>query len=377
MSGRADTVFLRIEGVLQSWGDASTMVVRRTMDAPTKSGVLGMLCCAMGLARREANEALEGLRALRMAARIDRPGERWWDYHTVGAATGILAADGSVKTTASTGELETLISRREYLADASFLVALQGDPQVVDIVRHVAERPIWPFFLGRKSCPPSAPILASPRPGENWANPGRYGDLLTALSQVPWSPRRLDIDPEPPSGGVPCLVEWVPTNEGTLVPADADIWYDNPVSFCPPAHEPRVVLRTMLHVTIGGATLPRLPAPPRLHADYKNHEYRVRRVERLSRDHGLCVFCKAPATTVQHITYRRAGGNEALEDLRSLCRLCHDAVTMLEYGHGMGIDRINPEDPKWRELIIQKRRDIIRFRSLETRRRRLSPEEVE
>ena len=97
----------------------------------------------------------------------------------------------------------------------------------------------------------------------------------------------------------------------------------------------------------------------------------------MKEDYGLCVFCKAPASTVQHITYRRAGGEETQDDLRSLCRLCHDAVTMIEYGLGMGLDRINPEDPQWRGEIIRKRQEIIRFRSLETRRRRLSPEEVE
>ena len=74
-------------------------------------------------------------------------------------------------------------------------------------------------------------------------------------------------------------------------------------------------------------------------------------MQRLERDCNLCVFCKTPATTVQHVTYRRAGkGDETQEDLRSLCRLCHDAVTMIEYGLGMGLDRINPEDPRWREL---------------------------
>jgi 5-methylcytosine-specific restriction endonuclease McrA len=97
----------------------------------------------------------------------------------------------------------------------------------------------------------------------------------------------------------------------------------------------------------------------------------------LKADYGLCVICKAPASTVQHITYRRAGGEETQDDLRSLCRLCHDAVTMIEYGLGMGLDRINPEDPQWRGEIIRKRQEIIRFRSLETRRRRLSPEGVE
>jgi hypothetical protein len=80
---------------------------------------------------------------------------------------------------------------------------------------------------------------------------------------------------------------------------------------------------------------------------------------------------------VQHTTYRRAGGGESPDDLRSLCRLCHDAVTMIEYGLGMGMDRINPEEPRWREEIIRKRGEIIEFRSLETRRRHLAHEEVE
>jgi hypothetical protein len=80
---------------------------------------------------------------------------------------------------------------------------------------------------------------------------------------------------------------------------------------------------------------------------------------------------------VQHVTYRRAGGDEIPDDLRSLCRLCHDAVTMIEYGHGMGLDRIDPSDPRWRADITEKRGEIIAFRSLETRRRRLAAEEVE
>jgi hypothetical protein len=50
---------------------------------------------------------------------------------------------------------------------------------------------------------------------------------------------------------------------------------------------------------------------------------------------------------------------------------------MIEYGLGMGLDRINPEDPRFRNDIIRKRDEIIAFRSLETRRRRLNAEEVE
>ncbi|MBZ0252699.1 MAG: HNH endonuclease, partial [Candidatus Methylomirabilis sp.] len=116
---------------------------------------------------------------------------------------------------------------------------------------------------------------------------------------------------------------------------------------------------------------------PRPRADYGNTEYKAKRKARLAADHHLCVFCKAPGTTVQHVTYRRAGGGESPDDLRALCRLCHDAVTMIEYGLGMGLDRIDPTEARWRDRIVEKRDEIVRFRSLETRRRRLDPQEVE
>ena len=81
----AYTLFLRLESPLQAWGDNSKFVIRRTMEAPTKSGVIGMLCAALAVNRSEASqEWLPRLSALSMGVRIDAPGVRWWDYHTVG-----------------------------------------------------------------------------------------------------------------------------------------------------------------------------------------------------------------------------------------------------------------------------------------------------
>jgi len=176
----------------------------------------------------------------------------------------------------------------------------------------------------------------------------------------------------------------VPTPEEPEAPDDALVWYDVPVAFVVPAHRPRFVLRRHLSVGATGVIAAMVkpaqsatPPPPRPRANYDNSEYKEKRRQRLEQDRHLCVFCKGPATTVQHVTYRHAGGNEQPEELRALCRLCHDAVTMIEYGLGMGMDRINPEEERWREQIIRKREEIIRFRSLETRRRKLAPEEVE
>jgi CRISPR system Cascade subunit CasD len=366
----ANTVFLRLAGPLQAWGDNSKFVIRRTMEAPTKSGLLGLICCAMGKSRREASEFLPELNELRMGVRIDRRGTRWWDWHTVGAGIGILRADGKgIKRTGGRKDdpIETLISRREYLCDASFLVALQGDAGPIQDVACALKAPKWPVFLGRKSCPPSLPVFS---------DVGRYASLKAALSAVPWPSRysKREHTGEP----LGCLIEWRRTYDEDVAPADAEVWYDRPVSFDPPVHEPRLVVRDFVSAEPGDPTQHHTPPLPRPRAKYGDERYKEARKQRLREDHGLCVFCKSLATTVQHVTYRRAGGDEKPKDLRSLCRLCHDAVTMIEYGLGMELDRINPEDPQWRDKIIQKRDEIIRFRSVEGRRRalRAAPDRV-
>jgi len=376
----ANTLFLRLEGPLQAWGNQeSKFVIRRTAEAPTKSGVIGMLCAALGVSRPEAaGEWLPKLSDLRMGVRVDAPGVRWWDYHTVGAGMKMRTAEGKTKDGA-------MLTRREYLCDASFLVALQGESPLIGELEAALRTPKWTLYLGRKCCPLSRPPLEH--------QPGVYLDLISALASVPWRPRlKNDRIPET----VDCLLDWVRTPEQPEAPDDALVWYDVPLTFEPPSHRPRFVIRQKLRVgQAGEVSIAEEPAqnftprPLRPRANYGNTEYKKIRQARLDRDYHLCVFCKSPATTVQHVTYRHAGGEERLDELRSLCRLCHDAVTMIEYGLGMGLDRINPEE-EWRgdlnirNLIIQKRREIIEFRSLETRERlfarqdpKLAAEEVE
>jgi CRISPR system Cascade subunit CasD len=328
-----------------------------------------MLCAALGVPRSEAANAwLPKLGTLRMGVRIDLPGVRWWDYHTVGAGMKMRIAESEGKTKPG-----AMLTRREYLCDASFLVALQGEPSLIAELEAAMKAPRWTLYLGRKSCIPSRPLLEHPK--------GDFPDLLSALRSISWR-HRLKGDQQPLA--VECLLDWNSTSEQSNAPDDALIWYDVPVTFEPPSHQARFLVRRQLRVGADGEVSidenpaqKDTPAPRPARPDYHNTEFKERRRKRLEEDHHLCVFCKSPATTAHHITYRRAGGNETHDDLRSLCRLCHDAVTMTEYGLGMGMDRINPEDPRWRSLIVSKRDEIIKFRSLENRRRRLAAEEVE
>lgn len=43
-----------------------------------------------------------------------------------------------------------------------------------------------------------------------------------------------------------------------------------------------------------------------------------------------CVVCGAPATDVDHIIAKRAGGKDSLENLQPLCGACHRRKTMAE-----------------------------------------------
>jgi CRISPR system Cascade subunit CasD len=176
----ANTLFLRLESPLQSWGEDSQWSERRTAPEPTKSGVVGMLACAMGW---DDDERIRDLsHHIRIGVRCDIPGTPapLRDYHTVGGGFGdnnpqLLTADGSPKK--SSGKAHTEQTWRYYLCDASFLVAVQSEDE--NLIAQLAEKiqnPHWPIFLGRKSCVPSLP----PYDGT-----GNYSSLNDALEKHP------------------------------------------------------------------------------------------------------------------------------------------------------------------------------------------------
>jgi len=175
----ANTLFLRLEGPLQSWGERAKWDVRDTAPEPTKSGVVGLLACALGW---DVDADLRALsRQIRVGVRCDQPGVLLWDYHTI--VSGIMS-EGKIKHNAKTGEPETATSHRAYLCDASFLVAVQAAPELIDQLAEAVQNPVWALYLGRKACPPSCPPFAGL---------GDYPSLEDALQQQPWY--RWDVEP--------------------------------------------------------------------------------------------------------------------------------------------------------------------------------------
>ena len=176
------TLLLRLAGPMQSWGYRSRFANRDTALEPTRSGVIGLICAALGQTREEAD--LERFAALKMGVRVDAPGRVMVDYQTA-------------------FEIQ-MQSWRYYLSDARFLVGLAGDDVAELHALDAALRdPVFAPFLGRKSYVPSEPV-ALPQSG---VRPDR--DLESALREEPWygsgrgrpGPLRLLVESDDPLDG--------------------------------------------------------------------------------------------------------------------------------------------------------------------------------
>ncbi|MGW1728528.1 type I-E CRISPR-associated protein Cas5/CasD [Streptomyces sp. NPDC002306] len=223
----SSVLVLRLAGPLQSWGASSRFTRRTTESAPTKSGVIGLLAAAAGIQRGD-DTALAPLAALRFGVRIDQPGTRIRDFQTAHHAVSGKSMP---------------LSERFYLADAVFVAALEGEHTVLTQAYAALQAPVYPPFLGRRSCPPAEQLELGLH--ENAV-------LESVLAQVPWQAsawyRRQHRRHTPAELTV---LREAAASEHT----PADSLHDQPVSFAA-AHR-RHALRTVVTTSV---PLPGVPA---------------------------------------------------------------------------------------------------------------------
>ncbi|MFI6359826.1 type I-E CRISPR-associated protein Cas5/CasD [Streptomyces sp. NPDC050743] len=148
-------LLLRLAGPLQSWGERSAFTpVRDSAPFPTRSALTGILAAAEGRARHE--DGLDAYDRLQFTVRVDRPGVRLVDYHTVG---GGFPKAQTAATSGGSNKGAAVITRRHYLADAVFTIAVTGPENDTARIAHAVQHPQWAPYLGRRSCVPDEPFL--------------------------------------------------------------------------------------------------------------------------------------------------------------------------------------------------------------------------
>ena len=132
------SLFLLLTGPMESWGTESRSARRATSTLPSTSGVLGMLAAAEG---RHRTDGVEDLAGLRFAVRVDQSGSLLRDYQT--------AQDWQ-----NYPKSQAKLIARYFLSDAAFVAAIESrDRALVEGFAESLNRPVYPIFLGRRSCP--------------------------------------------------------------------------------------------------------------------------------------------------------------------------------------------------------------------------------
>ena len=162
-------LLLWLEAPIQSWGHDSKFGRRDSLGFPTKSGVLGLLCCALGAAG-EQQKLLAGFSELDMSVVAyvrngphgePKPSEPLLpDFQMVGSSYDnsdpweslLIPKTNAGKKAVGGG---TKMTYRYYLQDMAFAVAMQVPAEQIGSMADALQNPVWDLFLGRKCCVPT------------------------------------------------------------------------------------------------------------------------------------------------------------------------------------------------------------------------------
>lgn len=156
-----DYLILRLTGPIQAWGLPTFEGTRPSATFPGRSGLLGLLAACLGIKRNDRNGLKKLADSVRFAVRCDSHKEycsgNLTDFHTVKDAREKF---GGLKMH------DTIITRREYLCDASFSVAVwvcSADARDYTLMqlRDAVQKPVYTPYLGRRCCPLTQPLFHS------------------------------------------------------------------------------------------------------------------------------------------------------------------------------------------------------------------------
>lgn len=161
-----DLLLFQLQAPLAAWGEPAVGEFRGTAEYPSLSALIGLLGAALGV-RRDDEAAHAALRdGYRFAVGLQSAGELLRDYHTAqvpprSALKRRPQATRRDELRVPKTELGTILSTRDYRQGAACLVAVQARdtaPHTLQALADALRRPRWVLYLGRKSCPPAAPL---------------------------------------------------------------------------------------------------------------------------------------------------------------------------------------------------------------------------
>jgi CRISPR system Cascade subunit CasD len=168
---KTNYLLLWLEAPLQSWGVDSRFGRRDTLDFPSKSGILGLLCCALG-AGGEQRELLAEMASLSQTvlaygkhSRRDKVNDNsnsplLRDFQMVGSGyddadqweTMMIPKKSDGSKAVGGG---TKITYRYYLQNRTFAAVMEIPAMRAGSFSNALQFPHWDLYCGRKCCAPA------------------------------------------------------------------------------------------------------------------------------------------------------------------------------------------------------------------------------
>lgn len=171
-------ILLWIEAPLQSWGVDSKFGRRDTLPFPTKSGILGLVLCAVG-ASGPQNELLAKLCLGKLEvmsyvrSKWSKDGQNYEkvskepllrDFQMVGSGYDdkdtwqklLIPKTSDEKSAVGGGSKMTF---RYYLQDACFAAVLEVSSDLADMICDAVKKPVYDLYFGRKNCVPTERVF--------------------------------------------------------------------------------------------------------------------------------------------------------------------------------------------------------------------------
>lgn len=149
-------LMLRLNAPIMSFGDAASQYqnVRDTATNPTKSMVVGMIACAMGIDRNDSKVHLLSNELTIKTTTINKQATFWRDYQN--AHLRDIDEHGHY----GSKDDKNVQRWKTYIANGNYLIFIGSDDE--DLLKRIhaaLRRPQWPLFVGRKCCTLSARVV--------------------------------------------------------------------------------------------------------------------------------------------------------------------------------------------------------------------------
>ncbi len=155
----AEFVIFTLAAPMGAFGDLAGHERRHSGTWPARSALLGLVGAALGV-RRDDVPGQEKLSLWRVAVSVLSRGVAFRDFHTVQTVPTARIRRPTTRRDAlkalGSGD-NPLITWRDYRSDCAFGVALWGG-EGAEKIQEALARPHFIPYLGRKSCPLSAPM---------------------------------------------------------------------------------------------------------------------------------------------------------------------------------------------------------------------------